>query len=100
MQRLAFFLFACSIALASAAEPKVKIGDTIADLRFKDIRGLQRALSDFGSQGLGDTAHQDRLKPPLFQGATQSGAKRSVVVGASCVERGFTFSWSSDSALS
>jgi hypothetical protein len=35
---------------ASAAEPDVKIGATIGDLRFKDIRYLARSLRDFGEK--------------------------------------------------
>ena len=33
-----------------AADSKPSIGDTIGELRFKDIRGLQRSLADLGKQ--------------------------------------------------
>jgi hypothetical protein len=35
---------------ASAAEPEVKVGAKIDDLRFKDIRFLARSLGDFGDK--------------------------------------------------
>src|SRR5688500_1261215 len=40
----------CLLSSASAAEHKPQIGDTIGELRFKDIRGLQRSLNDFGKK--------------------------------------------------
>lgn len=55
----AWLLFAASLLLsfdlvgigASAGEPtKSKIGDKIADLRFKDIRYVPRSLRDFGEK--------------------------------------------------
>src|SRR5581483_10571190 len=36
--------------IAPAAEPVVKVGAKIDDLHFKDIRYLNRSLSDFGEQ--------------------------------------------------
>src|SRR5258708_5724096 len=36
--------------LAPAAEPAVKIGATIGDLQFKDIRYVARSLRDFGDK--------------------------------------------------
>lgn len=50
--RIALFLLVATslgpIGQASAAAPK--IGDTIADLRFKDIRALPRSLADLGKK--------------------------------------------------
>lgn len=37
-------------AVAAAAEPEVKIGTAVGDLRFKDIRYLARSLRDFGEK--------------------------------------------------
>jgi peroxiredoxin len=45
--------FAVLLALsgfASAAEPEVRIGTKVDDLRFKDIRYLSRSLADFGEK--------------------------------------------------
>src|SRR5262249_45275714 len=39
-----------SAGIASAGEPDVKIGTTIDDLRFKDIRYLSRSIRDFGDK--------------------------------------------------
>jgi thiol-disulfide isomerase/thioredoxin len=37
-------------SVASGADPRPKIGDVAAELRFKDIRYLPRSLKDFGEQ--------------------------------------------------
>src|SRR5262245_18368547 len=39
-----------SAAVTSAAEPAVKIGAQVDDLRFKDIRHVARSLADFGDK--------------------------------------------------
>src|ERR1700722_15332563 len=36
--------------VVSAAGPRVKIGDKVEDLQFKDIRYLNRSLRDFGDK--------------------------------------------------
>ena len=51
MHRLiAIAILLSATCVVSAAEPKVKIGDKIEDLQFKDIRYLTRSLRDFGSR--------------------------------------------------
>lgn len=51
MQRAILFTAIFGIATAlHAAENKPAIGDTISDLRFKDIRGLPRSLADLGKK--------------------------------------------------
>src|SRR3954451_12998668 len=35
---------------AGAADPEVRIGTKVEDLRFKDIRYLSRSLADFGEK--------------------------------------------------
>jgi thiol-disulfide isomerase/thioredoxin len=47
---ICLLLLGLSSAFASAADRKPAIGDTISDLRFKDIRALSRSLADFGSK--------------------------------------------------
>src|SRR5687768_16535499 len=44
----AFVVILGLVCLHAAAEEKPKIGSEIPNLRFKDIRYLQRSLSDFG----------------------------------------------------
>src|SRR5580700_3361022 len=48
MMAIAALLSAAGVV--SAAGPKVKIGDKIEDLQFKDIRYLNRSLHDFGDK--------------------------------------------------
>jgi thiol-disulfide isomerase/thioredoxin len=43
-------LWVIVVSPASAADRKPSIGDTIGDLRFKDIRGLQRSVADLGKK--------------------------------------------------
>lgn len=51
MLRLAICLVFCGTTLiVHAADVKPSIGDQITDLRFKDIRGLQRSLKDLGEK--------------------------------------------------
>lgn len=45
---LSVLLFLLLAIPATAAESPVKIGEVIADLRFKDIRGLSRSLRELG----------------------------------------------------
>lgn len=46
----ALVAFLLSAAGAWAAEPEVRVGTAIDDLRFKDIRYLNRSLKDFGDK--------------------------------------------------
>lgn len=50
LQFLLGLTLAASLAAAKAQETSPKLGDKFEDLRFKDIRGLQRALADFGKK--------------------------------------------------
>ena len=51
MQRLMFVLVVLGlVSSVRAADQPAAIGDTIADLRFKDIRGLSRSLADLGKK--------------------------------------------------
>ncbi len=47
---ISLVLFAATSADAAEPAPRPKIGDRIADLRFKDIRYLPRSLRDLGEQ--------------------------------------------------
>lgn len=47
---LSVLLFFLLTLPAATAESPVKIGETIADLRFKDIRGLSRSLRELGER--------------------------------------------------
>ena len=46
----ALVVLAFMAGIASSAEPEVKIGAKIDNLRFKDIRHLSRSLADFGEK--------------------------------------------------
>src|SRR5436190_5467819 len=47
---LAVLSLLLAAGVAPAAEPEVKIGSTIDDLKFKDIRYVARSLADFGEK--------------------------------------------------
>ena len=48
--RVIFLALACAFNSALAEERAPAIGDVIGELRFKDIRGLQRSLADLGKK--------------------------------------------------
>ena len=51
MLRLVLGLLFCGMAfVVHASDEKPAIGDKVADLRFKDIRGLPRSLTDLGEK--------------------------------------------------
>jgi hypothetical protein len=50
MYRSVAILVLVLAGVASGAEPEVKIGTAVGDLRFKDIRYLARSLPDFGEK--------------------------------------------------
>lgn len=47
-RRLSVFALVACVGTAAAADPVVKIGSKVEDLKFKDIRGVALSLADFG----------------------------------------------------